>query len=101
MTYSVVFSPKAQLDLRRLYDYIAERDGHDRAFGYITRIEAACRKLDTLPMRGSSHDEIRPGLRLVGFERRVSIAFEVEPKTVTILRVLYGGRDLGKAFRKQ
>ena len=30
----------------------------------------------------------------MGFERRVTIAFHVEPGTVTIDRILYGGRDL-------
>jgi len=36
----------------------------------------------------------------MGFERRVTIAFRVLPDTVTILRILYGGRDLLKALRK-
>ena len=36
----------------------------------------------------------------MGFERRVTIAFHVEPGTVTIDRILYGGRDLQRAFGK-
>ena len=35
----------------------------------------------------------RPGLRIVGFERRVTIAFSVDEGTVTILRLFYGGQD--------
>ena len=35
-----------------------------------------------------------PGLRLVGFERRVTVAFHVGPDTVTFLRILYCGRDV-------
>jgi toxin ParE1/3/4 len=35
------------------------------------------------------------GLRVAGFERRVAIAFHIAPDTVTIDRILYGGRDLG------
>jgi len=31
---------------------------------------------------------------LVGFERRVTIAFHVDPTTVTIDRILYGGREI-------
>jgi toxin ParE1/3/4 len=44
-------------------------------------------------------DDIRPGLRIVGFERRVTIAFSVDDGRVTILRVFYGGRDWENAFR--
>jgi plasmid stabilization system protein ParE len=38
--------------------------------------------------------------RLAGFERRVAIAFTVTvtADAVTILRILYGGRDLRTAF---
>jgi hypothetical protein len=34
-------------------------------------------------------------LRVVGFERRVAIAFHIGSGTVTVDRILYGGRDLG------
>lgn len=44
-------------------------------------------------MRGHHRNDIRPGLRIVGFERRVTIAFCVDESAVTILRVFYGGRD--------
>jgi len=35
-----------------------------------------------------------PGLRVIGFGRRVTIAFGIQPATVTVYRILYGGRDL-------
>ena len=63
--------------------------------GYIERIEAVCQDLSTFPDRGTRRDELFPGLRIIGFERRIAIAFHIEPKTVTIDRILYGGRDLG------
>ncbi|WP_348626490.1 hypothetical protein [Mesorhizobium sp. LNJC384A00] len=34
---------------------------------------------------------MRPGLRIVGFERRLTVAFTVEGDQVVILRVFYGG----------
>lgn len=43
-------------------------------------------------------DDLRPGLRVLGFERRVVIALRVGDGAATILRILYGGRDLGPAF---
>jgi toxin ParE1/3/4 len=46
--------------------------------------------------RGHRRDDIRPRLRVVGFERRVTIAFTVSAEAVTILRVFYDGRDWEK-----
>jgi toxin ParE1/3/4 len=43
-------------------------------------------------------DDVRPGLRVVGFERRVTVAFQVAGDNLTILRILYAGRDLERAF---
>ena len=96
----VVFSPEAQADLFELYDYIADQSGPTRAIGYIKRIEKTCLALDFAGERGTKRDDLRPGLRIMGFERRVTIAFHVEPGTVTIDRILYGGRDLQRAFGK-
>ncbi len=93
MNYQVVFSPESQNDLFHLYDYIAERSGAERALGYIERIERFCLGFETLPQRGAKRDDIRPGLRIVGFERRVTIAFHVTSTLVVIDRILYGGRD--------
>ena len=86
-------SPEALSDLIDLYDYIAWRDGAERAIGYIDRIEDCCRNLSICPERGSRRDDLRRGLRILGFERRAVIAFLVTADTVTILRILYGGRD--------
>ena len=81
-----------------LYDYIALNDGAERAIGYIDRIEDYCNSLSVFPDRGNRRDDLRPGLRTVGFERRAVITFQITASTVTILRVLYGGRDLETVF---
>jgi toxin ParE1/3/4 len=94
----VVFSPEARDDLLRLYDYIANNAGPPRAIAYVERIEAYCRRFEVAAERGTRRDDIRPGLRIVGFERRVTIAFHADVRTATIDRILYGGRDLGRAF---
>lgn len=98
MTRKVVFSPEAQGDLRELYLYIAEHGSPARAFAYVERIEAWCLGLADFPERGTRRDDLWPGLRTVGFERRCTIAFTVAADAVTILRILYGGRDLEAAF---
>ena len=81
-----------------LYDYIALRDSAERAIGYIDRIEVCCGNLSVFPERGSRRDDLRRGLRILGFERRAVIAFLVTEDAVTILRILYGGRDLETVF---
>jgi len=98
MNYRVFFSPEAQADLTELYDYIARHSEEDRALGYIERIEEWINGLESFPERGTRRDDIRPGLRVAGFERRVSIAFQVGTESVTILRILYAGRDLEKTL---
>jgi len=84
----------------KLYDYIAERSGESRADGYIDRIQEFCESLGKAPMRGARRDDLKKGLRVLGFERRVAIAFRVTDSRVIVARVLYGGRDLGKAIAK-
>jgi len=98
MGYRLVFSPQARDDLQGLYDFIAQRSGPQTAWGYIERLEAYCEGLADFPERGKRRDDIWPGLRIIGFERRVAIAFHISEVVVIIDRILYGGRDLGAMF---
>jgi toxin ParE1/3/4 len=52
VSHRIEFSPEALADLLDLYDYIAMRDGPERAIGYIDRIEGCCRNLSAFPGRG-------------------------------------------------
>lgn len=93
MTWVVIFAPEAEDDLLQLYDFIADQSGPDRAYSYAERIRSYCLAFETFPERGLRWDDLRPGLRLVGFARRVTIAFHLTPIAVIIDRILYGGRD--------
>ena len=95
----VSFRPQAETDLLNLYRYIEAESGSAVAGGYIDRIEIACLSLATFPQRGQRRDDIRPGLRILGFERRVSLIFEVRKTEIVIVRVLYGGQDLERILR--
>ena len=90
---TVVFSPEAQSDLLRLYNWIADAAGPTIAIQYIDRLEAFCLRLDYASERGRLRDDIRAGTRVIGFERRVTVAFTVEDDSITVLRVFYGGQD--------
>ncbi|MGQ9369587.1 type II toxin-antitoxin system RelE/ParE family toxin [Azospirillum sp. ST 5-10] len=94
MSHKVQFSPEAQNDLLEIYDCIAGKAGAARALGYVERIEQYCLRLANFPERGTARDDIRQGLRVIGFEGRATVAFHVDAGHVTILRILYAGRDL-------
>jgi len=95
----VLFAPEARDDLLSLYAYIAEQSGPSTAIGYINRIERYCLGFELASERGTRRDDIREGLRIVGFERRVTIAFHVEPDAVVIDRIFYAGRDVDRILR--
>jgi len=97
--YKVVFRPEAEADLLALYRYILSAGGLVRAGTYIERIETACMSLATFPERGTRRDDIAPGIRVVGFERRVSIAFRVFNEAVEIVSIAYAGKDFEGELR--
>jgi len=60
---------------------------------FIERIEAFCLTFDLTAERGTNRGDIRPGLRVAGFERTPTLAFSVNDDTVTFLRILYAGKN--------
>lgn len=99
--FEVVFLPAAEADLFALYRHIAEDAGRDVAGAYIDRIEEACIGLETSPRRGTRRDDIRKGLRTMGFEGRATIVFQVGKAEVTIVRIFYGGQDYERILRRR
>jgi toxin ParE1/3/4 len=91
--YRVIFSPRAEQQLGTLYAYIAEHGGEERAEDYISGIIAFCQGLSTFPERGTKRDDLRPDLRVIGYAKRVTIAFSVKIDQVIIHGVFYGGQD--------
>jgi len=94
----VIFTPLAERQIGKLYDYIAERSSEEQAERYIGRIVSACESLATFPKRGTRRDDLLPGLRTIGFERRVTIAFVVTDDLVLIEGIFYGGQDFEASF---
>lgn len=93
-TYRVILSPEARAQLDDLRAYIAAENSAEVANGYVDRIIRHCDSLSTFPYRGTVRDDLRPRMRTIPFKRRTTIAFAIEPETVTILAISYGGRDL-------
>ena len=89
----VVYSPEFVEDIDKLFEIIAARSNDQTALKYISRIEEFCDSLDLASVRGTLRDDIRMGLRIVGFERRAVVAFTVEEDRVVILRFFSGGQN--------
>lgn len=94
MIRTVVYSPRAKQQLTELYLWIVEQSGFPQhATGYVSAIIDYCDALAEFPYRGVARDDLRPGLRTIGFRKRVMIAFAVHAETVEVLGVYYGGQD--------
>ena len=93
MRYRVIFTPQAQEQLADLYHYIAEAASPNTAARYTDAIVSYCESLRTFPLRGNKRDDVRPGLRITNYKKRVVIAFTVDAELISIIGIFYGGRD--------
>jgi toxin ParE1/3/4 len=94
----VALSPRAEADLETIALWIADHGAPLTALDYVFRIRRYLETLSHFAERGSRHDDVLHGLRIVGFERRVTIAFIVRDNRVEIQRVFYGGQNWRQAF---
>jgi toxin ParE1/3/4 len=99
--FKVIFTRLAERHLDDLHAYITKNANEERADDYVGRIIECCKSLAPFPQRGTGRDDILPGLRVIGFERRITIAFFVTADTVLIEGIFYGGQDLGAKLRSR
>lgn len=101
MTFSVRFSRRARDQLLALDDYIADASSPDVAARFVDRLVAFCSSLAIFPERGSRRDDLRPGIRVIHFHRRTTVAFAVDPdaRSVVILAIYQAGRDYESLLR--
>lgn len=93
MIRPVVFARRAAAQIEALHHYIEIRSGRARADSFIEGVVDYCSSLKIFPLRGTARDDIRPGLRISSYRRRVVIAFSVEAEAIVILSIYYRGRD--------
>lgn len=101
MIYAVQFAPEAKDQLDAIEAYIALASGYpSTAARFIDEIVAYCEGFRTFPERGMRRDDLLPGLRVIGYRRRVTVAFRVNAaaQTVSIVGVFYGGQDYEAAL---
>lgn len=91
---ALIFSFETTEHLDAIESYIAARSSMKTAVAFVDSIIEYCEGLKRFPDRGRARNDLRPGLRLVGFRRRATIAFSVAPESITILGVYWGGRNV-------
>lgn len=97
-TYSVIYSPQAKNDIRDIYSYIAfELLVPGTAEGQVNRIRKTIHSLDFMPSRNTIVDW--EPWKSMGMHRVLVDNYVVfyiiddAALTVTIIRIVYGGRD--------
>lgn len=95
----VGLAPQASRDLQRIVRWIASRGAPESASSYAARIRGHIERLDLGAERGTARGDLRPGMRMLGFERRIMLAVAVFDDRVTVLRIFYGGQDWEGAMR--
>lgn len=96
---AVAFSPEAEAQIVALYEYLAANASPRIAEAYTNAIIERCERLGETPLAGVARDDIRRGLRLTFFRKRVAIAYSAIAKAVTVLGVFYGGQDYESLLR--
>ena len=96
----IAYTAAARADVDRIQTWLSEKASPVSAYAVTTRILDFIDGLAIGSMRGQAREDLRPGLRVVPFERAV-IAFAVHADTVSILRIFYGGEDWETAFARE
>lgn len=105
MIYEVEISAQADVDLRGIYEYIAyELQSPENAIGQLDRLEENIMKLDQMPERFRQYEK-EPwhsrDLRIMPVDNYCVLYIpDAEKAVVTIIRVMYGGRDIETQLQK-
>jgi len=105
MKYNIVLTEQAENDLRSIYEYIAFTLLEPKiAEGQLERIEKGIMSLDEMPERFRMFEK-EPwhsrGLRLMPIDHFIVFYIpKTEDKTVNVLRIMYGGRDIDEQFKE-
>lgn len=103
MMYEVVISDPAERDLYGIFEYIAfHLQSVENATGQVGRFEAQIASLDRMPecyRRYEREPWFSRGVRIVPVDNYCVFYIPAHvKKTVTILRVVYGGRDIDRVL---
>jgi antitoxin ParD1/3/4/toxin ParE1/3/4 len=95
----VVFGKLAQRDVDAIWRYVA-RDSIGAAEKVVDQVERAVRQLAEQPGLGHRRPELESSRYRVWSVYAYLIIYRFGPKTVTVVRVVHGARDLRRIFRE-
>ncbi len=104
MSYDVRLSLQAKKDIQEIFEYIAViLQAPDTALNQLDRIEKAINSLENMPERNHLYDR-EPwksrNLRMMTVDNYIVFYIpEMDKNIVTVIRVIYGGRDIEKQFK--
>lgn len=104
MKYTIFIAKKAEEDLGKIFEYLAYKVmAGENAVRQLNRIQTAIESLDEMPLRNRVYDK-EPwktrNLRIMPVGNYlVFYLTETEAFKVTILRIMYGGRDITNIFK--
>lgn len=99
MNYKINLTPKAQSDLKEIFRYIAvDLQSIQNATGQLDRLEKAISSLEQMPERYRVYDK-EPwrsrNLRIMTVDNYLVLYVpNKEERTVTVILIMYGGRDI-------
>ena len=104
MIFKVEVSAQAKTDMREIYEYIAlTLLSPQNAKGQLDRLEKAIMSLDNMPMRYREYETDlwrSRGLRIMPVDNFVVLYIpNEETSVVTVIRVMYGGRDIDEQLK--
>jgi len=105
MIYSVKISAQAEEDLKGVFEYIAfELKSLQTANALLGRLESNILKLKEMPERFRLYENepwFTRGLRIMPVDNYLVFYIpDKKTQTVTIIRVMYGGRDTDKQLNQ-
>lgn len=103
MRFAIEFSADAERDFDLIFDHLFEsymgfgenaEEALDHAAQRIMEIRKAADRLARFPLRGTTRDDILPGIRFLAIARAI-YWFDVDQtaRKVRILAVFFGGQD--------
>lgn len=105
MIFEVEISGQAEADLRGIFEYIAfTLLAPENTSGQLDRLENGILSLEQYPMRHRAYEK-EPwhsrGLRVLPVDNYVVLYIpNEETKVVTVIRVMYGGRNIDKELKE-
>lgn len=105
MNYEVHLTPEAKSDLQSIFEYIAfELQSVENAVGQLERLERRITSLDQMPEQFRVYEKepwkSRNLRRMPVDNYLVFYVLDHNSRIVTVIRVMYGGRDVDRHLKK-